>query len=210
MPHAIESAAPDQAAASQQPGASRARELGLRAQKKLLSRLAASQAGKALLIDEPTSALLDNLHALMERAARGRPELLRRQPDKVLKNVVKLSVKVGLLQRGQQLGAADAGRVLELRRALRAAALAALSFYELEFSFDRGYMSGALERCRAALQALIRPHLSDKSLERVDQVFDFVAHPDFLEAVFGQGSALRPALGALVLDLDKALEAGQL
>jgi DNA-binding TFAR19-related protein (PDSD5 family) len=88
--------------------------------------------------------------------------------------------------------------------------MAVLSFYELEFSYERSYLVKSLERCRASVQALIRPHLTDKSRERCDQVFDFLGHPDFLEAVFGQESELRTTLGALTVDINKALETGQL
>lgn len=73
---------------------SRARDLGLRAQKKLLGRFAASNAGRSLLIDDATTSLLDNLYKLMERAARKSQQLDKKQPEKVLKNIVKLSIKV--------------------------------------------------------------------------------------------------------------------
>ena len=73
---------------------SRARDLGLRAQKKLLGRFAASNAGRSLLIDDATTSLLDNLYRLMERGARSSQQLDKKQPEKVLKNIVKLSIKV--------------------------------------------------------------------------------------------------------------------
>ncbi|XP_031779231.1 tumor necrosis factor alpha-induced protein 8-like protein isoform X2 [Nasonia vitripennis] len=189
---------------------SRARDLGLRAQKKLLGRFAASNAGRSLLIDDATTSLLDNLYKLMERAARKSQQLDKKQPEKVLKNIVKLSIKIGLLYRNQQLGPADTAHIEEVRKALRSSAMVVMSFYELEFSYERSYLVKSLERCRAAVHALIKPHLTDKSQDRCDQVFDFLCHPDFLEAVFSHDSELRPTLGALVLDINKALETGQL
>mgnify|MGYP004573811277 CR=1 FL=1 len=73
---------------------SRARDLGLRAQKKLLGRVVSTGAGRSLLIDDATTSLLDNLYKLMERAAKANPSLDKKQPEKVLKNIVKLSIKV--------------------------------------------------------------------------------------------------------------------
>ncbi|XP_014215388.1 tumor necrosis factor alpha-induced protein 8-like protein isoform X1 [Copidosoma floridanum] len=189
---------------------SRARDLGLRAQKKLLDRFAASAAGRSLLIDDTTASLLDNLYRLMDRAARASPRIDKKQPEKVLKNIVKLSIKIGLLHRNQQLGPSDAGNLEEIRRALHSTAMVVLSFYELEFSYERAYLVKSLERCRAAVRALIKPHLTEKSRERCEQVFDFLVHPDFLEAVFANDSELRPVLGALVGDINKALETGEL
>ncbi|XP_017877040.1 tumor necrosis factor alpha-induced protein 8-like protein isoform X2 [Ceratina calcarata] len=189
---------------------SRARDLGLRAQKKLLGRVVSTGAGRSLLIDDATTSLLDNLYKLMERVAKTNPGLDKKQPEKVLKNVVKLSIKVGLLQRNQQLNSADDAKLVEIRSALRAVAMSVVSFYELEFSFDRGYLVKSLERCRTAIQALIKPHLTDKSQDRCDQVFDFLTHTDFLDSVFRQDSEHRPVLGMLVSDINKALDAGHL
>ena len=73
---------------------SRARDLGLRAQKKLLGRVVSTGAGRSLLIDDATTSLLDNLYKLMERAAKTNSGLDKKQPEKVLKNIVKLSIKV--------------------------------------------------------------------------------------------------------------------
>ncbi|XP_012281760.1 tumor necrosis factor alpha-induced protein 8-like protein isoform X2 [Orussus abietinus] len=189
---------------------SRARDLGLRAQKKLLGRVVSSGAGRSLLIDDATTSLLDNLYKLMDKAARANPTLDKKQPEKVLKNIVKLSIKIGLLQRNQQLGPMDEAKLAEIRTALRAVAMAVVSFYELEFSFDKAYLTRSLERCRTAVRLLIKPHLTDKSQDRCDQVFDFLCHPDFLDSVFGQDSEHRATLGLLVGDVNKALDAGHL
>ncbi|XP_043276990.1 tumor necrosis factor alpha-induced protein 8-like protein isoform X2 [Venturia canescens] len=189
---------------------SRARDLGLRAQKKLLGRVVSTGAGRSLFIDDATTSLLDNLFKLMERAAKSNPTLAKKQPEKVLKNIVKLSIKIGLLQRNQQLTAADEPRIIEIRASLRAAAMAVVSFYELEFSFDKIYLTRSLERCRSAILSLIRHHLTDKSQDRCDQVFDFITNPEFLDCIFRQDSEHRANLGLLVTDINKALDAGHL
>lgn len=88
--------------------------------------------------------------------------------------------------------------------------MAVVSFHELEFSFDKSYLTRSLERCRTAVHCLIGSHLTDKSQDRCDQVFDFLTHPEFLEAVFGQNSELRSTLGLLVTDINKSLDAGHL
>ncbi|XP_015118008.1 tumor necrosis factor alpha-induced protein 8-like protein isoform X1 [Diachasma alloeum] len=189
---------------------SRARDLGLRAQKKLLGRVVSSGAGRSLFIDDATTSLLDNLFKLMERVAKSHPDMDKKQPEKVLKNIVKLSIKIGLLQRNQQLGPSDEAKINEIRTSLRATAMAVVSFHELEFSFDRLYLTRSLERCRTAIISLIKPHLTDKSQDRCDMVFDFLTNPDFLDSVFRQDSEHRPTLGLLVGDVNKALDAGHL
>ena len=117
---------------------------------------------------------------------------------------------MGLLQRNQQLNVADDVKLAEIRTALRAVAMSVVSFYELEFSFDRAYLIKSFERCRTTIQALIKSHLTDKTQDRCDQVFDFLTHSDFLDSVFRQDSELRPILGMLVSDINKALDVGHL
>lgn len=73
---------------------SRTRDLGLRAQKKLLGRIVSTGAGRSLFIDDATASLLDNLYKLMDNIARSNPQLDKKEPEKVLKNIVKLSIKV--------------------------------------------------------------------------------------------------------------------
>jgi len=85
-----------------------------------------------------------------------------------------------------------------------------VSFYEVDYSYDQEYLTGSLERCRSLLQELIKPHLTDKSLQRCDQVFDFLAYPKFLDSVFRYDSEYRSILGMLVNDLNKALDARRL
>ena len=114
------------------------------------------------------------------------------------------------MHRNQQLGQADESKIAEVRSSLRATAMAVVSFYELDYSFDKGYLTKSLERCRSAIQSLIKPHLTDKSQDRCDLVFDFVTHPDFLEAIFRQDSEHKATLGLLVNDINKALDAGHL
>lgn len=85
-----------------------------------------------------------------------------------------------------------------------------VSFYEVDYSYDQEYLTGSMERCRTLLQQLIKPHLTDKSSQRCDQVFDFLAYPKFLDSVFRYDSEHRPILGMLVSDLNKALDARRL
>lgn len=73
---------------------SRTRDLGLRAQKKLLGRIVSTGAGRSLFIDDATTSLLDNLYKLMESVTKSNPHMDKKEPEKVLKNIVKLSIKV--------------------------------------------------------------------------------------------------------------------
>lgn len=114
------------------------------------------------------------------------------------------------MQRSHQFRPSEAEKLEEIREALGTVAMTVVSFYEVDYSYDQEYLIGSLERCRSLLQELIKPHLTDKSSQRCDQVFDFLVYPKFLDSVFRYDSEHRPVLGMLVSDLNKALDARRL
>ncbi|KYQ60325.1 Tumor necrosis factor alpha-induced protein 8-like protein [Trachymyrmex zeteki] len=120
------------------------------------------------------------------------------------------NLPIGLVQRSHQFRSNDAEKLEEIREALGTVVMTVVSFYEVDYSYDQEYLTGSMERCRTLLQQLIKPHLTDKSSQRCDQVFDFLAYPKFLDSVFRYDSEHRPILGMLVSDLNKALDARRL
>lgn len=88
--------------------------------------------------------------------------------------------------------------------------MAIISFYEVDFSYDRNYLVCALNESRKCLQFIVSKHLTDKSLSRIDSVFNFFTNEQFLDSVFKADSEYRPTLGRIVADLNKAIESGDL
>jgi hypothetical protein len=86
--------------------------------------------------------------------------------------------------------------------------MAVVSFYEVDFSYDRHYILSALNESRAAIRQLVQRHLTDKSLARIDYVFGFFANPNFLDAVFKKDSEYREILGRIVADMNRAMDEG--
>ena len=89
-----------------------------------------------------------------------------------------------------------------------AAAMAVVSFHEVDFSYDVHYLLSALNDSRSALQQLVASHLTDKSLSRIEHVFGFFARQQFLDAVFRRDGVHREHLSRLVQDMNKAMEEG--
>ena len=56
--------------------------------------------------------------------------------------------------------------------------------------------------------AIIRRHLTDKSKERVDHVYDFFSDQKFLEDVYKSTGPYRPILGLIVDDARRLLDDG--
>ncbi|KAE8745120.1 hypothetical protein FOCC_FOCC008294 [Frankliniella occidentalis] len=191
-----------------------ARDIGLRAQKKILSRMASKNVAR-VFIDDTTSSLLDNLYRLAKSYSNNKKEA-----EKLVKNIIKVVIKLGVLYRNGQFSA-DEMKLAErfkndmcyegcsgLRSRLHAAAMAAVSFHEVEFSYDVHYLLSALNDSKAALQQLVASHLTDKSMTRIDHVFSFFANQQFLDAIFRRDSAHREHLSRLVHDMNKAMDEG--
>lgn len=84
--------------------------------------------------------------------------------------------------------------------------MAIISFYEVDFSFDLSYLQKALSDSQFILKQIVHRHLTDKSLSRIDEVFEFFNNPQFLECIFKPNSVHREIMGKIVADLNKSLE----
>ncbi|KAB7501180.1 Tumor necrosis factor alpha-induced protein 8-like protein [Armadillidium nasatum] len=85
-----------------------------------------------------------------------------------------------------------------------------ISFFEVDFSFDKNFLVKNIEECRTLLKQLVEKHLTDKSLQRIDYVLNFFSGTQFLEDVFKKDSPYRTTMQVIVDDMNKALEAGKI
>lgn len=56
----------------------------------------------------------------------------------------------------------------------------------------------------------MQPHLTDKSLGRIDEVFDFFGDASLLETAFKPDSPYREIMGKIVADINAAMETGDI
>ncbi|XP_043218417.1 tumor necrosis factor alpha-induced protein 8-like protein [Amphibalanus amphitrite] len=178
----------------------RAKDIGMRAQKKLASKLSNKTVAK-MLVDDNTSQLLDNLCLLCKQVSGDKAAA-----EKVTKNIIKVMVKVGLLNRNDQFNAEERQLANKFQRQFQTTALTIISFYEVDFTYDHDFILKSLADMQATILALIERHLTDKTKARVEHVFGFFAREQFLDAVFASGSSHRALLGSLTDDLHTLLE----
>nr|CAD7438953.1 unnamed protein product [Timema bartmani]CAD7458659.1 unnamed protein product [Timema tahoe] len=180
----------------------KARDIGLRAQKKILGRMANKNIAK-VFIDDTTASLLDNVYKLA-KAYTGN----KKEAEKIVKNIIKVVIKLGVLYRNGQFSADELRQAERFKTRFHSASMAVISFYEVDFSYDRHYLLSALNESRAAIRQLVQRHLTDKSLGRIDHVFGFFGNPAFLDAVFKKDSEYRDILGRIVADMNRAMDEG--
>lgn len=134
----------------------------------------------------------------------------KKEAEKLVKNIIKVVIKLGVLHRNGQFSPEELKQAERFKNKFQMAEMAIISFYEVDFSYDRNYLMAALNESHASLRFIVSRHLTDKSLSRIDSVFSFFANEDFLDAVFKADSEYREILGRIVQDLNRAMENGDL
>ncbi len=176
------------------------KNLALRAQKKLLGKMSSKKIAK-IFIDDASARLLDNVYRLVREYTGS-----KKAAEKHTKDLIKTVIKVGILYRNEQFSEEEIVLADEFKKKFRTVSMTVISYYEIEFSFDKNFLTKALNECRTMLKQLVQRHLTEKSQARIDHVFDMFADPVFLEAVFQADSRHRPVLGRIVEDLNSMLE----
>ncbi|KAL7736558.1 hypothetical protein ACLKA6_015202 [Drosophila palustris] len=179
-------------------------DIGLRAQKKILSRMATKNIAKTF-IDGTTASLLDNLYKLCKMHTGNKA-----RAEKLIKNIIKIVIKIGVLHRNNQFSSEELQNAEIFKRKFQNTQLTIISFYEVDFTFDAAYLQKSIQDSQVALKSIVQPHLTDKSLGRIDEVFDFFADALLLETAFKPDSPYREVMGKIVADIKSAMETGDI
>jgi len=156
------------------------------------------------LIDDTSSHLLDNLYLLLYVFTKNKKE-----SEKTTRNIIKISIKLGMLLRGEKFSSDEKQNMLKIQRNLRTVAMTLISFYEVDHTYDRNFVIKYLTELETLLKNLIINHLTDKSVSRVEQIFGVVKTADFLDSVYvpKKNVEMRDIMGKVVIDLNKCIEA---
>ena len=175
-------------------------DFALKAQKKILGKMASKNLTK-LLIDEKTGDILDEFCKIRKLQTGN-----QKDAEKLLKNIIKVMIKIAVLQRNDQFTAEEKKLVDKLQMKTKTAAMTIVSFYEVDFTFDKYVLSKQINEGRTLLQQLIASHLSEKSKTRVNSIFDILGDAEFLEELFEQNGKFRPCLAKIAESLNGLLD----
>lgn len=107
--------------------------------------------------------------------------------------------------------ATDALRLpLSHRKKVHTLAMTAVSFHQIDFTFDRRVMSAILNECRELLHQAIKRHLTAKSHSRVNHVFNHFADCDFLATLYGPSEVYAAHLQRICNGVNRMLDEGSL
>ncbi|KAI2653975.1 Tumor necrosis factor alpha-induced protein 8-like protein 3 [Labeo rohita] len=180
------------------------KSLALQAQKKILSKMATMVVAN-LLTDDTSSEILDELYRASREYTKSKKEA-----HKIIKDVIKIALKIGILYRNHQFSPDEMETVERFKKKMNQAAMTVVSFYEVEYTFDRGILSELLMECRDLLHELVEHHLTARSHARIDHVFNHFADVDFLTELYGPSEDYRLNLRKICDGINKLLDEGTL
>lgn len=79
---------------------------------------------------------------------------------------------------------------------------------QVDFTFDKAVMSELLTSCRDLLLKLVNTHLTAKSHDRINYVFNHYSDPQLLTKLYDPNGPFKPNLTKICTGLNKLIEDG--
>jgi Domain of unknown function (DUF758) len=178
----------------------KAKDIGLRAQKKILSRMATKNVAK-VFIDETSGSLLDNVYRLAKLQFGN-----KKDAEKLVKNIIKIVIKLAILQKNNCFTEEETKKTEAFYQKFLKLQMSIISFFEVDFSFDLNYLQKLISEVHKLLKEIVNNHLTDKSLSRIDEIFESFNDSHFLESIFKPDGPHRAVMEKICEDLNKILE----
>ncbi|XP_069584851.1 tumor necrosis factor alpha-induced protein 8-like protein 2 [Ranitomeya imitator] len=180
------------------------KDLALQAQKKILSRMA-SKSMVNMFIDETSGEVLDELYRVSKEYTKNKAE-----SQKVIKNLIKIAVKIGVLYRHNRFSPEELVLAEDFKNKLHNGAMTAISFYEVEFTYEKEVLPGILTECKNLLLRLVDKHLTPKSHGRIQHVFNHFANKEMLSELYDPNGSMKPHLQKICQGMNKLIDDGKL
>ncbi|KAM9293837.1 tumor necrosis factor alpha-induced protein 8-like protein 2 [Gastrophryne carolinensis] len=180
------------------------KDLALQAQKKILSRMA-SKSMVNMFIDETSSEVLDELYRVSKEYTKNKAE-----SQKVIKNLIKIAVKIGVLYRHNRFSPEELVLAEDFKNKLHTGAMTAISFYEVDFTYEKDVLPNILTECKNLLLRLVDKHLTPKSHDRIQHVFNHFANREMLSQLYEPNGSMKPHLQKICNGMNKLIDEGKL
>ena len=168
-------------------GVSGGQSLALRVQKKVAGKLGSRGLAKRFISDS-TARLLDSTYEALCLV------FGKKESEKVVKGMIKTVGKVAVLEKNGQLSGSRRVGLDAFVSRFRNLVLTVVSFVQVEYSYDRAYLTRSVRECESELRGVVAGELTEKSLSRISFVFRHLADPAFLDALFLAPNAAPPAI----------------
>ncbi|XDA78449.1 hypothetical protein R6Z07M_008484 [Ovis aries] len=176
------------------------KNLALQAQKKILSKIASKTVAN-MLIDDTSSEIFDELYKVTKEHIHNKKEA-----HKIMKDLIKVAIKIGILYRNNQFSPEEVVIVEKFRKKLNQTAMTIVSFYEVEYTFDRNVLSKLLHECKDLVHELVQRHLTPRTHGRINHVFNHFADVEFLSTLYSLDGDCRPNLKKICEGINKLID----
>ncbi|XP_005300217.1 tumor necrosis factor alpha-induced protein 8 isoform X5 [Chrysemys picta bellii] len=180
------------------------KNLAVQAQKKILGKMV-SKSIATTLIDDTSSDVLDELYRVTREYTQNKKEA-----EKIIKNLIKTVIKLAILYRNNQFNQEEIALMEKFKKKVHQLAKTVVSFHQVDYTFDRIFLSKLLNDCREILHQIIQRHLTAKSHGRVNNVFDHFSDCEFLAALYNPFGPYKPHLQKLCDGVNKMLDEGNI
>jgi len=152
-------------------------DFALSTQKKFATKLASTGAIRNKLIDEESEKLFKTIHQIYKIHFND-----KKLSEKLMKDTVKIIVKLGVLERAGKLEKATSFKANQI---LKNVVMTLISFFEVEFSFDKSLADKKMSELKDVLHELLKSgKVKDKTHGRLDNIFSVIGNPDFLHEFY--------------------------
>lgn len=115
-------------------------------------------------------------------------------------------IKIAVLNKNDQFDAEEKQLANKFYDKFTRLQMIITSFHEVDYSYDLAFILPKIKEIHTMLKDLVKKHLTDKSLMRIDEVFNFFENPEFLDQLFTNNPSYRELMEKIVQDMNKANE----
>lgn len=178
------------------------KDFAISTQKKFAQKLATNAVIRNSLVDDSITEIFNLINKIIRLYLND-----KKKSEKVMKDIIKIIVKLGVLQHNNRL---DQKLVGLANSKLRHAVLTMISFHEVEFTFDKKLAVMKMTTVKETISSLLtNGQVKEKTHARLANVMQTLGDPDFLHALYHNSkfSDLKAKLADL---LNKAVDQGRI
>ena len=120
--------------------------------------------------------------------------------------MLKIAIKLSALLKEDQINEKQRIVYNMFQKKLRAVILTVISFTSVDYSYDRNFITNQMESLRELLSAVVEIILSEKSLKKVDRIFDILTDTRLLDEMFIKKGEFHQELVQIVRCLETIMD----
>jgi len=158
-------------------GETQSKDLMTRVQKKVLGKMAGKNSIK-FVVDENIAAVLDDFYKW------AKVDASKAKAEKLVKDAIKIVVKSGVLFHNKQIPAGELKQWEILRSKINNMANTIVYFHRTPFTYNKDMLSSQLDSTQTLLTNALKPHVTEKSIARVENVFGWLKEKENLDSLY--------------------------